>query len=147
MAGPALVVVASVGTAVIAVKTDDGLVADDYYKRGLAINRSIARDERAKALGLAAAVQFNATRDRVRVLFTSGAPPAEAPRLTLVHATRAGLDQAVILHAAAPGIYEGAVRIPAEGTWIVRLQDARASWRLSGRWRTTTGAAALGPAV
>ena len=147
MSGPAIVVVAGIATAVIAVRTNDGLVADDYYQRGLAINKVIARETRAQALGLAASVQFNGERDRVRVLFTHGTPPAQPPRLTLVHATRAGLDQHVQLHAVAPGVYEGAVRIPAEGAWRVQLEDARLSWRLSGHWRGTTLSVDLAPAV
>ena len=48
MAGPAIVVVAGFATLAIAVKTDDGLVADDYYKQGLAINR-VLRARRAGA--------------------------------------------------------------------------------------------------
>ncbi len=147
MSGPAIVVCASIATAVIAVETNDALVAEDYYQRGLAINKVIAREERAEAMGLAATMQLNETRDRVRVLITSGAAPAEPPRLRLVHATRAGLDQSVALHAAGPGVYEGAVRIPAEGTWRVLLEDARGSWRLSARWRGTGEAVALTPAV
>lgn len=146
IAGPAIVVVASLSTAVIAVKTDDGLVADDYYKRGVAINRILARGERARALGLAATMQVNEARDRVRIVVSSGAPlPAESLRLTMTHGTRAGLDQAAVLGRIAPGVYEGTVRIAAEGGWSVRLEDDRATWRLSGRWRSTTDAAALGP--
>lgn len=147
MSGPAIVVCAGIATAVIAVETNDGLVAEDYYQRGLAINKVIAREEKAQALGLAATVQFNAARDRVRVLITSGVPPSEPPRLTLVHATRAGLDQSVVLHAAGLGVYEGAVTIPAEGTWRMQLEDARGSWRLSARWHGTDAAVALAPAV
>lgn len=148
VAGPAIVVVASLSTAVIAVKTDDGLVAEDYYKRGVAINRTLARGESARALGLAATMQVNEARDRVRILVTSGAPlSAEALRLTMAHATRAGLDQAVALRRTAPGVYEGPVRIPAEGSWSLRLEDERSTWRLAGRWRSTSAAAALGPAA
>lgn len=147
MAGPAIVVVAGIATALIALATDDGVVAEDYYRRGLAINQAIAREERAQSLGLAASVQFNAGRDRVRVLVTRGTPPAEPPRLALVHATRAGLDQAVELHALGPGIYEGALSIPAQGVWRIRLEDARSSWRLSAHWRGTSDSVELAPAL
>lgn len=143
MAGPAIVVVAGFATLALAVATSDGLVADDYYKQGLGINRVIARDERARALGLAATFQMNAERNRVRIMFTSGAPPAEVPRLTLVHATRAGLDQAVALAAVAPGVYEGAARMPEQGTWRIQLEDARRAWRLTGHWRGGEAAAPL----
>ena len=52
MAGPALVVVASLYSGWLAVTSDDGVVADDYYKRGLSINRRLERVDRAAALKL-----------------------------------------------------------------------------------------------
>jgi uncharacterized protein len=47
MAGPAIVVVAGCVTAFIAVTTSDGLVAEDYYRRGVEINRRLSTEERA----------------------------------------------------------------------------------------------------
>ena len=47
MSGPAVVVVAALATAVIAVRTADGLVAEDYYRRGVDINKRLTREERA----------------------------------------------------------------------------------------------------
>ena len=43
IAGPATVVVAGFITLWMAVVSDDGLVTDDYYKQGLAINQTLAR--------------------------------------------------------------------------------------------------------
>jgi hypothetical protein len=40
----------------LAVDTDDGLVADDYYKQGLAINDVITLDKKASELNLSAVV-------------------------------------------------------------------------------------------
>src|SRR5664279_4957916 len=40
-AGPFVVVVASLASAWMAVKSDDGLVAQDYYKQGLLINQRL----------------------------------------------------------------------------------------------------------
>src|SRR5690606_30399495 len=96
MAGPAIVIVAGIATTVLAVTSFDGLVADDYYKQGLGINRVLARDEGAKALGVSAVVQFNETRTRVRVVLGEGARPASL-RLALAHPTIAGEDQQVEL--------------------------------------------------
>jgi hypothetical protein len=45
MLGPAIVVVAGIATAVIAVRTDDGLVDPDYYRHGLHLDRAV-QDER-----------------------------------------------------------------------------------------------------
>jgi hypothetical protein len=43
IAGPALVVVAGVVTAVIAVRGADPVVESDYYRRGMHINEELAR--------------------------------------------------------------------------------------------------------
>jgi uncharacterized protein len=154
MSGPALVIVAGVITTAIAVQTSDGVVADDYYKQGLGINRTLARDARADTLGVKAAVQFNEERDRVRVRLAGETRPAQL-RLTLVHPTRAGGDQAATLAriaapmaggAAAESWYEGKLQAPATGTWRLRIEDAEATWRLTGMWRTGETAVTLAPA-
>ena len=41
-------IVAGVYTTVLAFTSSDGLVADDYYKQGLAINKTLKREERAR---------------------------------------------------------------------------------------------------
>ena len=48
MTGPAIVVVAGFTTAFLAVKSNDGLVEDDYYKQGLEINQTLDRDHMRK---------------------------------------------------------------------------------------------------
>jgi len=42
MSGPAIVVVAGIWTFVIAATTTDTLVSEDYYRKGVNINREIA---------------------------------------------------------------------------------------------------------
>ncbi|MES2938533.1 MAG: FixH family protein [Pseudomonadota bacterium] len=44
IAGPAVVVVAACVTAWIAVRGQDPLVAEDYYRRGVEINQQLARE-------------------------------------------------------------------------------------------------------
>ena len=56
MSVPATAVVAGIITLWLAVSSADGLVAEDYYKQGLAINRVIEREEAAQRLGLTASV-------------------------------------------------------------------------------------------
>lgn len=53
--GPAVVVVASLVTAYIAVTRPDPLVTQDYYRKGLDINRTL--DKEAAAASLAPALQ------------------------------------------------------------------------------------------
>ena len=44
IAGPAAVVIAGTATAVIAARGADPVVAKDYYRRGIEINRQLARE-------------------------------------------------------------------------------------------------------
>src|SRR4051812_18620337 len=102
MAGPAIVVVASIGTAVLAVRTDDGVVADDYYKQGLAINETLEREQHARDLAVAATLQFNEDVTRARVVLAGHAPPPPVLKLSLIHPTRAGEDQVIALSPVTP---------------------------------------------
>ena len=144
MSGPAAVVVAGIVTTVLAVTSFDGLVADDYYKQGLAVNREIGREARARALGVTAAVQFSPDRRKVRVLL-AGAEAASL-RLMLVHPTLKGEDQPIALAPVAPGVFEGAMRPPAGTHRVhVRLEDGAGGWRLDGDWSPSDGSTRLVP--
>jgi hypothetical protein len=47
IAGPAAVVVAGIATVWIAVSTPDPVVAQDYYRRGMQINKTLAEQRKA----------------------------------------------------------------------------------------------------
>ena len=127
MAGPAAVIVAGAVTAWLALSSVDGLVADDYYKRGLAINQDLQRDRVAAERGIAAVVEVHGGVLRVG-LKGGGAP--EALFAHLVHATRAGFDQRLRLPRVAPGIYETGLSRLAAGHWRVVIEDPRGEWRI-----------------
>jgi hypothetical protein len=55
---PATAIVAGGITLWLAIKSFDGLVTDDYYKQGLAINQTLARANTAQDMGLLARVRF-----------------------------------------------------------------------------------------
>ncbi|QEL64299.1 hypothetical protein OTERR_08230 [Oryzomicrobium terrae] len=148
MAGPLLVIVAGVITVWLAIKSDDGLVADDYYKRGLAVNQDIGRDRRAGELGLNAEVAFSEDRLRLHVRLAQRANEVLPPsiNLTLVHPTRRGQDQLVPLTLESKGTYVGSLQeaiAPASGKRHLTLEDPEASWRLVGEWDTDTMSANL----
>ncbi len=126
MAGPAAVLVAGVATTWIAFASADGLVADDYYKRGLAINQDLKRERRATERGIDARVSV--AGGRLRVDLTGAAP--EALFAQLAHATRAGYDQRLRLAPAAPGRYESELPALPPGRWRIVLQDPRGEWRI-----------------
>lgn len=131
MAGPFIVVVAGIVTAWLAITSNDGLVTDDYYKKGLAAGQTIAQSERAKSLGLSAAVRVNS--DMLTVRLTAKTNYALPPVLNVMvsHPTRAGLDQSQVMKLGADG-YSGKFRLPASGHWLVLIEDDSKSWRLMG---------------
>lgn len=130
MAAPAAAVVMGIIMVVLAGRSNDGLVADDYYKRGLAINRTIERTARAEALGLRAIVDVS--RNGVAQVTLEGDDQALAQtaslQLTLSHPTRAGFDHHATLARVAPGRYAGSIAAPAAGRWRVIVESDR--WRL-----------------
>ena len=50
IAGPAIVVVAGIATAWIALAAPDPVVASDYYKRGIEINKALAAKQHMPAV-------------------------------------------------------------------------------------------------
>jgi uncharacterized protein len=143
ISGPAAVVIAGGFTAVLAVRSADGLVAEDYYKQGLAINRTLARAERARRLGVHADAFIG--EGRVRVALAGPARDA-ALRLTLVHPVLADRDVRIELRPAGePGAYQGALPPGVGAPRKIVLEDVSGVWRLAGTWDGRAGAAALEP--
>ena len=115
----------------LSVSTYDGLVADDYYKRGLEIDRVLDRDRTAVRLGLSAELRLDAGGTRL-LLEASDAALALPARLELdlSYATRSGLDRRIALTQLTPGDYAGPVLALRPGRWYV--QAATAEWRITG---------------
>lgn len=131
MSLPATAVIAGLTTVWIAVTSYDGLVVGDYYKAGLAINQTLARDDTARAMGLAATLQ---TGDGSLTLSLAGrmtSMPAKVT-LSLAHPTHQGRDHLLTLHHAGAGHYRATLPDMPAGKWQAQLVDDRSTWRLSG---------------
>jgi hypothetical protein len=128
---PATAVIAGLTTVWIAATSADGLVVGDYYKAGLAINQTLARDDAARALALAATLK---NEDGALALTLAGHMKAypEQLTLTLAHPTRQGMDQTLALSHAGSGHYRTALPALPAGKWHAQLADAASTWRLSG---------------
>ena len=131
MAGPATVIIAGMITLWLALESSDGLVVDDYYKRGLAINQTLARERLALARHYRAQVTFSADARHVRVRLSGDGELPAALRLQLAHPTRAGMDERVVLHALAPGRFEAQLAAPVRGRRQIVLENVERTWRLS----------------
>lgn len=144
MAGPAIVVVAGFITAFLAVRSADGLVADDYYKQGLAVNQVKTRDDQALQSGLSGEMSHNGQQVQLYLKGHGDALP-ERVVLRLIHPTRNGEDQRIELAQEGAGFYRGQLQREPLGRFNVLIEDLAATWRLTGVWQAdNVGAVILG---
>ena len=126
MAGPAAVLLAGAVTTWIAFASADGLVAEDYYKEGMAINRRLAREDAARRLGISAEIGVQAARLEITL---HGAKP-EVLFVHLAHATRAGYDVRLRLVPLHEGVYAAELPERPAGRWRIAIEDPRGAWRI-----------------
>lgn len=129
---PLTAVVASLITWWIAARGADPLVAEDYYKQGMAIHQTLERESRAAALGLSAQLQVRDGELSVRLDGRLDAYPDQL-ELTLVHPARQEQDLSLVLPATAQGEYRAALPPMSAGQRRVVLQSETQDWRLAGR--------------
>ncbi len=135
MAGPGVVIVAGFVTLWLAVVSNDGLVSDDYYKQGLAVNQSLQRDHQAGSLGLQGDVMRSGSSLRLLLRADSDAGLPSEIVLKLAHPTRAGQDQLIKMSMEGSGFYSGTLAADVSGRWLVSIEDPAAKWRLQGEWQ------------
>ncbi|MCB1750053.1 MAG: FixH family protein [Gammaproteobacteria bacterium] len=116
----------------IAMRADDGLVVDDYYKRGLEINKVLDREARASTLGLeVAGLSLADGQVSFDLHASSGAPLPPSLDVLLAHATRAEADQALIAANTGDGHYVAHHDALRAGPWYVDISTPE--WRLVER--------------
>jgi uncharacterized protein len=151
---PAWSVVAGISTVVLAFQVFDGVVVDDYYARGKAINVSLERDLAAQRRGLAAIATLSppaagapSAGPAIAVTVSAldvAALPARL-RLAFLHATHGGADAQVDLLRAADGTYRAELPALARGKYYLQIEAE--NWRIVGALRQPgESTASLGPA-
>jgi hypothetical protein len=127
IAGPAIVVVASLASAWLAVASDDGVVAQDYYKQGLLINkrlRDAAPDPQRNFAAVIEATPDGAVRVRI-----DGLPGSDrTARLRIAVPTATTAEEIVALTRDDDGDFVGHLRAQRSGRTIVTLEVG--TWRL-----------------
>ena len=129
---PAITVISGIGMIIVASHNPDGMVVDDYYKTGLAINMTLARDKQAEKLGLQAIGRIDKTSKQI-LLTLHGQNSAKKLRLTLTHPTASLQDITINLQADQNNNeYTGQLpELPQEKRYIL-LEPVDQSWRLTG---------------
>lgn len=119
----------------LAVTTDDGLVKDDYYKQGKAINLDLRRDTQAQEMNITAALEMNKSEGLTRVNLALNKAGLESYpdtlQLKLQYATKAGNDVQLELNHGQGDQYIGIIKQPLiQGKWYLELSAG--DWRLNG---------------
>lgn len=139
--GPLVVVIAAIVTGVIAWQGADKVVAKDYYKQGLNINKDIFRDARASEYKMSAKVQLdNVTGKVILQLEGNTELPPSVLFSTASNTSMSAYEQIqkVNLSQMQHGLYEGLLTIPSasdsasRSLWHVQIEAA--DWRLTADW-------------
>ena len=135
---PGCAVVASIITIMIANKDNDGLVVDDYYKAGLAINQTMERKQRARELGLQAQFNYANTLITLRLGARDNTEIKDiaALKLNFIHPTQRRYDITVPLKHAGDGQFIGQLEKLPAANWYLQLEPAgrkNKSWRIDAR--------------
>lgn len=131
---PLLTVVAGIITFMIAANKPHSMVQDDYFKKGLAINQSLAKQEKAKELGLNGVLQMESDAGLLTVKFEGETVAAKQIKLIFSHPTKENFDKIVTLDKLANNEYIGQLPQLAKAYWYVRILDTEESWLIKTRW-------------
>ncbi|MGM0767310.1 MAG: FixH family protein [Pseudomonadota bacterium] len=116
----------------VAMNTENAMVTDDYAKEGRGINMQIARDQKAKDLGLQG--EFAFSEREVRLSLTSSAEQADYPYLilNLFHPTIAEKDRTIQFTRTGENTYRATLNQEVSGRWYFDLRSPDNDWRLKG---------------
>lgn len=131
---PLTAVVAGFYTLYIAVESNDGMVDDNYYQHGLAINKKLDLEHIALAKGISGFISLNSDDGNLQVRFSQELPVPFKSTVTfkLIHRTLAGHDQKVNLsYNNETKLYTAKLRpLPKEGG-LWRFQIKADDWELN----------------
>lgn len=128
---PATAVIAGLTTLTIAIKNADDVVADNWYREGRAINRSLEAEQRARQYGIRAVLAPQPQgRWSISLQSNTPLPWPETLELMLRHPTQAEKDLQAHLTHRGDGEYQTSDTLM-PGDWHLVLLDTH--WRLQQR--------------
>ena len=134
---PLTAVIGSMITINIAFTDADGLVKDDYYKEGLAMNQDKARKQIAENLGVQAQAVIESESGTIKMTLNDAAVGnLDKLIVKMIHPTRADNDMTLLLDKSDTNTYTGKLTMSVKpGYWWVRLSPENDSWYIQGRIR------------
>jgi len=112
--------------AIIAVRTNTGLVTENAYNKGLAYNTIIHAGDQQKSLGWHSDLSFTSAGNKIGVDFfltdhNNMALDKADVKLWLVRPTQAGMDQSLVMKSQTSGHYSVESVLPISGVWEARV--------------------------
>lgn len=106
-----------------AVSTFGGIETEDAYRKGVAYNESIAKDAKQSQLGWSDEIKVVGSPQRLQVALHQGDGAITGKHLvaTVGRPATNRYDVTIPLAEASPGLYEAALPVAGDGTWIVDL--------------------------
>lgn len=125
---PLSAILAGFYTLFLAIVSYDGLVVDDYYKEGLAINKRLEKVENAKQYNLNANIQFSNDMFSLKLSANQDFNYPENITAKISHATIQGFDKTILMKLSGNGNYFSERIELINGHWNIILQNN--DWRL-----------------
>jgi|AntRauTorckE6833_2_1112554.scaffolds.fasta_scaffold44519_1 hypothetical protein len=110
----------------------DGVVHEDYYKEGRAINQSFERDRYAEELDLTASLRFVSNQLHLDLSGQLASFPDEMLVL-MENPTRANKDFSIPIQHLQGGRYLGSLPQQPSNDWDIKLYGPNKEWRLHSR--------------
>ncbi len=137
---PFLTVIAGIITFNIASDGADSLVKDDYFKEGLAINRSLGLTKKAGEIGAKAFLQVDHKNQLIILKLDFSKDEKNLSdisylQLEFSHPTQKKRDRQIKLSPLTKNEFVADFPELANANWHVRLRDDKEQWQLKARWQ------------
>ncbi len=135
---PVLTIIAGVTTFIIANDTEDTLVQDDYYKKGLAINSRLERFALAQSMSIIAQVDIDISSSLISIKLESDkshqTQVSEELSINFIHPTLKTKDQNFKLNQLSKNEYVAEIINLEQAYWHIQIEDNTQTWLLKARW-------------
>lgn len=141
--GPLVVVCASIFTGVLAWRGSDKVVAEDYYKQGLMINKDLQRDATARELQLSASLSLDLVANRLKMTVSANKNLADIVQVSLASSDGKATSVTEVIRRlpmkqVKPGEYEGDLKVASNFSIakvkLLHVKVETTEWRLTGDW-------------
>ena len=141
--GPLIVVCASIFTGILAWRGSDKVVAEDYYKQGLMINKDLQRDAKARELQLSAVISLDLAAHRLKMSVSANKALPDMVQMSLASSGGKTTSVTEVIHRlpmkqVRPGEYEGDMNASSnfsiETAKLLHVKVETTEWRLTGDW-------------